>query len=85
MTSLRRTVLPALIIFAASNIAVSCPVCYGQTDSNAASAVNASVLALLIITGAVLSMFGSFILVLRKRLKLAQATSSTNSTQIERK
>jgi hypothetical protein len=60
-------------------------VCYGQTDSNTASAVNASVIALLIVTGAVLSMFGSFILLLRKRMRIVQNTIPTNLTQIERK
>ena len=81
----RRILLLTLLFTAFANFALSCPVCYGQTDSNAASAVNASVLALLIVTGAVLSMFGSFILLLRKRMKLVGESSSTNSTQIERK
>ncbi len=61
-----------------SSIAEGCPVCYGQTDSNTASAVNASVIVLLLITGAVLSMFGSLFLYLRKRMKLAAENNSQN-------
>ena len=77
--------ISALLMTSAS-AAMSCPVCYGQSDSNTASAVNASVIALLIITGAVLSMFGSFILFLRKRMQLVENNAaSSNSTQIERK
>ncbi len=61
-----------------SSVARSCPVCYGQTDSNTASAVNASVIVLLFITGAVLSMFGSLFLYLRKRMKLAAENNTQN-------
>jgi len=74
-----------MTMVAITSSAASCPVCYGQTDTNSASAVNASVIALLIITGAVLSMFGSFIIYLRKRMRLAGGTISVNSQQIERK
>ncbi len=59
-----------------SNVALSCPVCYGQSDSNTATAVNASVIVLLLFTGAVLSMFGSLFLYLRKRMKLAADNNS---------
>jgi hypothetical protein len=81
----RIALLLVVLMATFATVATSCPVCYGQTDSNAASAVNASVIALLIVTGAVLSMFGSFILFLRKRMRLVQNTAPTNSAQIERK
>ncbi len=83
---MKRRILPILLIatVAITSTAASCPVCYGQTDSNSASAVNASIIALLIVTGAVLSMFGSFIIYLRKRMRLAEATISVNSQQTER-
>lgn len=77
--------LLSVMMIALASSATSCPVCYGQTDSNTVSAVNASVIALLIITGAVLSMFGSFIIYLRKRMRLAQNNIPMNSPPIERK
>jgi hypothetical protein len=53
-----------------SSIASSCPVCYGADGTKNMGAVNASILVLMLITGAVLSMFATFIFHLRKRMKL---------------
>ena len=61
-------VISSLMLFA--SVASSCPVCYGADGTQNMSAVNASIIALLLITGAVLSMFAAFILHLRKRMKL---------------
>jgi len=58
------------------NVGMSCPVCYGQTDTHTASAVNAAIFSMLIVTGTVLSFFASLIVYLRKRLRLSAATNS---------
>ncbi len=60
----------AMVLF--TSFASSCPVCYGADGTQNMSAVNASIIALLLITGAVLSMFATFILYLRKRMKLVE-------------
>ncbi len=57
------------VIFSTS-VASSCPVCYGADGTQNMAAVNASIIVLLLITGAVLSMFATFILHLRRRMKL---------------
>ena len=61
-----------------TTVATSCPVCFGETDTNTASAVNASIIVMLILIGAILSMFGSFILYLRKRARFAVENNSIN-------
>ncbi len=72
---LKMALLWAGCMLVTSNAAWSCPVCFGETNSNTAAAVNASILVLLVITGAVLSMFGTFIFHLRKRMKIALTTT----------
>ncbi len=72
-------VVSSILMF--TSIASSCPVCYGADGTQNMSAVNASIIVLLLITGAVLSMFATFILYLRKRMRLA---GDTNHTQNEK-
>jgi hypothetical protein len=67
-----------ILVFAVSSAVASCPVCYGETDVHTASAVNAAIYSLLIVTGVVLSFFVSLILHVRRRL-----TSTNNTNNIE--
>jgi hypothetical protein len=75
----------SIIVFLAlcglvANAALSCPVCYGEMQGNTASAVNSAIFTLLIVIGAVLSFFASFIVYLRKRYRLS-LTENTNDSQ----
>ncbi|HEY6953492.1 MAG TPA: hypothetical protein VI758_13885 [Bacteroidota bacterium] len=78
-----RTVLALLVLLAFSSLASSCPVCYGQTDSNTASAVNAGIIALLLVTGTVLSFFASLFIHLRRRYKLSLVDTSNESQRVK--
>lgn len=49
---------------------LACPVCYGASDSNMIAGVNLAILALLGITGGVLTGFASFFLYIRKRARM---------------
>jgi hypothetical protein len=71
----RRMVIVLALSGLVLSVASSCPVCYGEMGGNTASAVNSAIFTLLIVVGAVLSFFASFIVYLRKRYKL---TTSAN-------
>ncbi len=66
-----KTVAVLSSVMLMTHVASACPVCYGADGTENMSAVNASIIVLLLITGGVLSMFATFILHLRKRMKLA--------------
>ncbi len=72
----RNTLMVMAWIALWTSAASSCPVCYGADGTQNMSAVNASIIVLLLITGAVLSMFGTFIFKLRRRMKLADENTS---------
>jgi hypothetical protein len=65
-----------LLAIVATSVATSCPVCYGETDANTASAVNAAIFSLLLVVGVVLSFFASLIFQLRKRMKVNTPNNS---------
>lgn len=67
---IRSLVLLLLLMILATSLASTCPVCYGETDANTASAVNAAILSLLLVIGAVLSFVVSLAFQIRKRMKL---------------
>lgn len=73
---LKKFVTLILPLIAIANLASACPVCYGATDAHTASAVNAAIVSLLLVVGAVLSFFASLILRVRKRIKLASTQDS---------
>lgn len=72
----RLIVLTFLVAVLLTSVATSCPVCYGETDANTASAVNAAIVSLLLVVGAVLSFIATFILQIRKRIKLEAMNNS---------
>ena len=74
---MRTLVTLAVLFVIAGHVALSCPVCYGETDPHTASAVNAEVISLLFVVGAVLSFFVSLIFQIRKRTRL-QAGNTTH-------
>ena len=71
--------LTLILLISCVTVASSCPVCYGQTDAHTASAVNGAIFSMLIVVGAVLSFFASFIIYLRKRMRLLATTDNTNN------
>ncbi len=77
----KTVVISLVLVILFASVASSCPVCYGETDAHTASAVNGAIFSLLIVTGAVLSFIASFILYLRKRLKLSMADNSNEYTE----
>ena len=73
---LKTVLLSLALVVLIMNVASTCPVCYGETDVHTASAVNAAIYSLLIVTGTVLSFFSSLIVYLRKRLRLSSTADS---------
>jgi hypothetical protein len=59
---------------------VACPVCFGQSDSPMASAMNLGIFAMLLIVGGVLVGFASFIVHLMRRARLAEQRASAAET-----
>ncbi len=51
--------------------ALACPVCFGDSNSPLASAMNLGIIAMLGVVGAVLSGFAAFIVHLNRRARLA--------------
>jgi len=76
---MQRLLLVFFLVFLATGVATSCPVCYGEADPNTASAVNAAIFSLLLVVGAVLSFFATLIFQIRKRMRL-NAVDHSNET-----
>jgi hypothetical protein len=70
-----RHALLTAILLAVARPALACPVCFGQSDSPLASAMNLGILVMLGVVGAVLAGFASFIVHLNRRARqVAQET-----------
>jgi hypothetical protein len=59
------------LLIAAPRAALACPVCFGQSDSPLALAMNMGIFAMLLIVGGVLVGFASFFVHLIRRARLA--------------
>ena len=69
-----RRVLLTVTILAAPRAALACPVCFGQSDSPLASAINMGVIMMLGVVAVMLGSFGAFFVYLNRRAKqLAEA------------
>ena len=55
-------------------LALSCPVCFGQSDSPMASAANLSILVMLVIVAGMIAAFATFFVYLMRRARLARLT-----------
>ncbi len=81
---MRYAVLTAILL-AVPRAALACPVCFGQSDSPMANAMNMGILAMLAVVVAVLAGFASFIVHLNRRARMLAETSKTpfalNSTE----
>lgn len=77
----RHLVFTALLL-TVPRVALACPVCFGQSDSPLASAMNLGILAMLGIIVAVLGGFATFIVHLVRRERLvAQATDAADAAR----
>ena len=56
---------------------LACPVCFGQSDSPLAWAMNSGILFMLLLVGGVLAGFASFFVHLVRRARLAEAASAS--------
>jgi hypothetical protein len=71
-----RQALMTLFVFAAPRAALACPVCFGNSDSPMAVAMNMGIFAMLIVVVGVLGGFASFFIYLMRRAKMAAARES---------
>ena len=62
---------------------LACPVCFGQSDSPMAWAMNAGILFMLVIVGGVLAGFASFFVHLVRRARLVEAPGSAGAGSVE--
>jgi hypothetical protein len=64
-----RTILLTIALLAAPRAAFACPVCFGDSDSPMALAMNMGILFMLIIVAGVLAAFASFFIYLMRRAR----------------
>ena len=74
-----RLVLITLALVAAPRVALACPVCFGQSDSPMAWAMNTGILFMLVVVGGVLAGFASFFVHLMRRARLAEVAGSAEA------
>jgi hypothetical protein len=76
MTRLRLFVCSWLIL-GAPRPALACPVCFGQSDSPMALAMQMGIIAMLVVVAGVLGGFASFFIYLMRRAKLVAAKEAS--------
>lgn len=77
-----RYAIVTVALLAIPRAALACPVCFGQSDSPMANAMNLGILALLGVIVAVLGGFATFMVHLGRRERLvAHASASTGRAQ----
>jgi hypothetical protein len=76
MTVPRRALAAVLAVLVAPRPALACPVCFGQSDSPLAIAMNTGILFMLGVIVAVLGCFGAFIVYLMRRARTAASLQS---------
>lgn len=75
-----RKVLLAAALLAVPRAALACPVCFGQSDSPMANAMNLGILALLGCIAAVLVAFAMFMVYLGRRERAVTRAGATGAT-----
>jgi hypothetical protein len=73
MTAGQRSLGLTTLLVVAPRGVLACPVCFGQSDSPMAWAMNMGIFVMLLIVGGVLAGFASFIVHLVRRAQLAEA------------
>jgi hypothetical protein len=72
----RKLGLVALMVAAVAEPALACPVCFGASDAPAIQGMQMAIIALLIVTAAVLGGFAAFFVVLMRRARLFGESSA---------
>jgi hypothetical protein len=80
---MRSTIVLGLLL-ALPRAAFACPVCFGQNDSPLAAGMNQGILAMLVVTVAVLVAFASFFIHLIRRARLVAAAGENASAGPDR-
>lgn len=71
-----RTALVAVVLVAGPRVALACPVCFGNPNSAQTRGAQAGVLALLVVTVAMLAAIGGFFFVyLRRRIRMFEEST----------
>ena len=67
-----RTWILTLALLVAPRAVLACPVCFGQSDSPLAKAMNLGILAMLVVVAGVLASLASFFIYLIRRARVAE-------------
>ena len=67
----------------APRAALACPVCFGQSDSPLAKAMNLGILAMLVVVAGVLASFASFFIYLSRRARLADQSATGDASTFD--
>ena len=78
-----RTLLLTLLVLAAPRAALACPVCFGQSDSPLAKAMNMGILLMLLVVGGMMAAFASFFISLVRRARQAEAEAESHRAHSE--
>jgi hypothetical protein len=71
-----KTALATIVLLAIPKLALACPVCFGNPNSPQTRAVQSGILALLVVTVAMLaSIAGFFFIYLRRRIKMVEESN----------
>jgi hypothetical protein len=65
-----RTTLATLALLLAPRLALACPVCFGQTESPLAVAMNTGIVFMLVVVAGMLACFAAFFIYLMRRARL---------------
>jgi hypothetical protein len=65
----------ALLFLAMASPALACPVCFGNPNSAMTKGTQAGILALLLVTVAMLGAFGGFFMYLRRRVRFFEESN----------
>jgi hypothetical protein len=72
-----RTTLATLALLLAPRLALACPVCFGQTDSPLAVAMNTGIIFMLAVVAGMLACFAAFFIYLMRRARLVAGQAAT--------
>jgi hypothetical protein len=67
--------LASIVLLGVPRMALACPVCFGNPNSAQTRGAQAGVLALLVVTIAILASFAGFFIYLRRRIRLFEESN----------
>jgi hypothetical protein len=77
----RKTLL-TLVLLAAPRAALACPVCFGDSDSPLALAMNLGIVAMLVVVAGVLGAFATFFIYLIRRANQLERSAEAGATSV---